>query len=58
VAFTDELVDSENMAHVFMASRFVFSNRPVFDDEREFAKAVGTDTNAPPGVRLFGINDS
>ena len=58
VTFTDELVDSENMAHVFMASRFVFSNRPVFDDEREFAKTVGTDTYAPPGTRLFDTEDS
>lgn len=58
VTFTDELVESENMAHVFMASRFVFSNRPVFDLEREFAKTVGTDTFAPPGKRLFGVDDS
>jgi hypothetical protein len=58
VTFTEELVESENMAHVFMASRFVFSNRPVFDREREFAKTVGTDTYAPPGVRLFEGRDS
>jgi uncharacterized protein DUF4238 len=53
VAFTDEMVQSENMAHVFMASRFLFSNRPVFDAERTFAPTVGTDTYAPPGRRLF-----
>jgi hypothetical protein len=58
VTFTDELVESENMAHVFMASRFVFSNRPTFDMEREFAKTVGTDTYAPPGMRLFDDDDS
>lgn len=58
VTFTDGLVKSENMAHVFMASRFVFSNRPMFDAEREFAKTVGTDTYAPPGTRLFVADDS
>jgi hypothetical protein len=29
-----------------MASRFVFSRRDRFDAEREFAKAIGTDTYA------------
>lgn len=58
VTFTDELVESENMAHVFMASRFILSNRPIFDDEREFAKTVGTDAYAPPGARRFEANDS
>lgn len=57
VTFTGDFVESENMAHVFMASRFVFSNRQMFDLEREFAKTVGTDRYAPPGVRLFEGND-
>jgi hypothetical protein len=42
VTFTDELVQSENSAQVFMASRFVISNRASFDLEREFAKTIGT----------------
>jgi hypothetical protein len=48
ITFTDELVESENSAQVFMASRFVISNRATFDREREFAKTIGTDANAPP----------
>jgi hypothetical protein len=47
VVFTDEMVESENSGQVFMASRFLFSRRNVFDAEREFAKTVGTDTYAP-----------
>ncbi|TVT36401.1 DUF4238 domain-containing protein [Amycolatopsis rhizosphaerae] len=47
VIFTDELVESDNTAQVFMASRFVISNRAVSDAEREFAKTIGTDICAP-----------
>ncbi|MGP3930452.1 DUF4238 domain-containing protein [Nonomuraea sp. KM88] len=54
VVFTESLVRNENSAQVFMASRFVISNRPTFDAEREFAKTIGTDINAPPGRKLFG----
>lgn len=43
VSFTDEMVESENGAQVFMASRFVISSRNEFDREREFAKTIGTD---------------
>ncbi len=48
VTFTDELVQSENSAQVFMASRFVISNRAAFDLEREFARTIGTDPYEPP----------
>lgn len=58
VTFTNEFVESENMAHVFMASRFLFSNRPRFDVEREFAKTGGTDIHTPSGTRLFDADDS
>jgi len=50
VTFTDELVRNENTAQVFMASRFIISNRASFDLERSFAKTIGTDIYAPPGV--------
>jgi Protein of unknown function (DUF4238) len=50
VTFTDELVESENSGQVFMASRFVISNTASFDREREFAKTIGTDAYAPPGI--------
>lgn len=43
VSFTKEMVESENSAQVFMASRFVFSSMPEFDFERQFAKTIGTD---------------
>jgi hypothetical protein len=43
VAFTEEMVKSENAAQVFMASRFIISRRNDFDHEREFAKTIGTD---------------
>ncbi len=48
VTFTDQMVQGENSGQVFMASRFVFSNKAAFDLEREFAKTIGTDTYAPP----------
>jgi Protein of unknown function (DUF4238) len=47
VTFTDEMVVSENLAQVFMASRFVISSRDGFDQEREFAKTIGTDLYEP-----------
>jgi hypothetical protein len=37
------MVESENAAQVFMASRFIVSPRRSFDREREFAKTIGTD---------------
>jgi hypothetical protein len=43
VTFTEEMVESENGAQVFMASRFIMSPRNDFDREREFAKTIGTD---------------
>jgi hypothetical protein len=43
VTFTQEMVESENGAQVFMASRFIMSPRNDFDREREFAKTIGTD---------------
>lgn len=47
VSFTEEMVRSENGAQVFMASRFVISSRNQFDEEREFAKTIGTDLYKP-----------
>lgn len=43
VTFTDGMVANENGAQVFMASRFVISSRNQFEEEREFAKTIGTD---------------
>lgn len=40
VRLSDEMVESENGGQVFMASRFVFSNRSLFDAERMFAKTI------------------
>lgn len=48
VVLDDGMVESENSGQVFMASRFVFSNRPDFDAERAFAPTIGTDIYAPP----------
>ncbi|MFI0848602.1 DUF4238 domain-containing protein [Mesorhizobium sp. IMUNJ 23232] len=48
VVLDDEMVESENCGQVFMASRFVISNRPDFEAERAFAPTIGTDTYAPP----------
>ena len=49
VALDDLMVESENMGQVFMASRFVISNRENFDAERDFAPTIGTDFHAPAG---------
>lgn len=43
VEFVDEMVSSENSAQVFMSSRFVISNRARFEQERDFARTIGTD---------------
>ncbi|MGY1438004.1 DUF4238 domain-containing protein [Streptomyces reniochalinae] len=48
VALVEEMVQSENSAQVFMASRFVISSQNSFSFEREFAKTIGTDRYAPP----------
>lgn len=47
VQLDEEMVRSENTGQVFMASRFVLSNRNDFDHERAFAKTIGTDEYAP-----------
>ncbi|WP_329258771.1 DUF4238 domain-containing protein [Actinoallomurus sp. NBC_01490] len=52
VTLTHGMIQNENTAQVFMASRFIISNRAAFDHEREFAKTIGTDTYAPPGRKL------
>lgn len=48
VMLDDGMVESENSGQVFMASRFVLSNRPDFEAERAFASTIGTDIYAPP----------
>lgn len=48
VVMDDGMVESENSGQVFMASRFVLSNRAIFDAERGFALTIGTDIYAPP----------
>lgn len=48
VVMDDGMVESENSGQVFMASRFVLSNRVSFDVERGFALTIGTDIYAPP----------
>jgi hypothetical protein len=48
VVLDDAMVESENSGQVFMASRFLFSNRGTFDAERAFAPTIGTDIYAPP----------
>lgn len=47
VVLDDDMVNSENSGQVFMASRFVLSNRSQFEAERAFAPTIGTDTYAP-----------
>ena len=47
VVLSDEMVESENSGQVFMASRFLISNRGRFDEVRAFAKTIGTDIYAP-----------
>ncbi|WP_276571626.1 hypothetical protein [Bradyrhizobium sp. dw_78] len=44
------MVESENSGQVFMASRFVLSNRADFDAERAFAPTIGSDIYAPPST--------
>lgn len=51
VPLDGEMVESENSGQVFMASRFVFSNRDQFDVERAFAKTIGTDIYANDRVQ-------
>lgn len=46
VLLDDEMVESENIGQAFMATRFLFSNRDNFDDERAFATTIGTDLYA------------
>ncbi len=46
VTLSADMVDSENTAQVFMASRFVFSCRDDFAMAREFAPRIGTDAYA------------
>jgi hypothetical protein len=48
VVLDDGMVESENSGQVFMASRFVLSNRPEFEAERAFARTIGTEIFAPP----------
>lgn len=47
VVVDDDMVESENSGQVFMASRFVLSNRASFDAARAFALTIGTDIYAP-----------
>lgn len=49
VELDDAMVQSENSGQVFMASRFVISNRSNFDTERRFAPSIGTDLYAQGG---------
>ena len=47
VMITERMVEDENSAQVFMASRFVISRCNAFESEREFAKRSGLiDTRA------------
>ena len=48
VALDQDMVESENSGQVFMASRFLLSNRIDFDAERAFAPTIGTDIFGPP----------
>ena len=48
VDLSEEMVESENSGQVFMASRFVISNRNNFEAERAFALTIGTDLYADP----------
>lgn len=47
VVLNEGMVDSENSGQVFMASRFVLSNRDKFDAERAFLPTIGADIFAP-----------
>ena len=46
VEFTAEMLEDENSAQAFMASRFVISQTNAFDRARDFAKTIGTDRYA------------
>lgn len=46
IKFNDGMVESDNTAQVFMASRFVISSTNSFTMERGFAKTIGTDIYA------------
>jgi len=48
VVLDDGMVESENSGQVFMASRFVISNRSSFTAERAFASTIGTELYATP----------
>jgi hypothetical protein len=48
VTFTTEMVQSENSAQAFIASRFVLSSKDDFAAVREFALTIGTDVYARP----------
>lgn len=43
VTLTPEMVNDENTAHVFLASRFVVSRQNSFENERRFSPSIGTD---------------
>lgn len=45
VEFDEEMVQSENSGQVFMASRFVLSDRNDFAEARAFAKTIGTEVH-------------
>ncbi|MBV9548985.1 MAG: DUF4238 domain-containing protein [Alphaproteobacteria bacterium] len=47
VEITSSLISSENSAQVFMASRFVISPCNDFEEAKQFAKTIGTDTYKP-----------
>ena len=46
VPLDDGMVNSENSGQVFTASRFLFSNRNQFDDERTFAATIETNVHS------------
>jgi hypothetical protein len=48
VELSDDMVDSENTAQVFMASRHVVSTQSDFAWAQDFAQTIGTDFYAPP----------
>ncbi|MEV1046014.1 DUF4238 domain-containing protein [Streptomyces sp. NPDC049916] len=50
VLMTEGMVQSENSAQVFMASRFVISSQNSFSSAREFLKMIAEDPDVPPTV--------
>lgn len=50
VVMQDEMVEHENSGQVFGAMRFVLSRDNEFDFARAFARSIGTDLYAPPGL--------